>query len=407
MAMKYVIIIPDGAADFPQDALDGQTPFQAADKPHLDALAAIGRQGLVHTTPRGFSAGSDVCCMSLMGYDPHRYHKGRAPLEAAAMGIRTEPDDWIFRCNLVTVDGPIMKDHSAGHVESEQARTLLDCLAEDTGTRLDGITFHPGVSYRNLMIDRSGRDYANLQCTPPHDIPDKPWPEHLPGGCRQARVLREMIQRSGELFQNHPINRQRGAQGKGLANLAWLWGAGQTPQVPDFQSVYGVRGGVITAVDLLAGIGALVGFQRIDVPGITGYHDTNYKAKGEYAAAALDELDLVVVHIEAPDEASHQGDLQTKVDSIQAIDQYIVGPIHQQLRQLEAEGQSWRLLCLPDHYTCLSNRLHDPTPVPFMIAASDQPTTDGKPFNETNARNSGWIVEQGYQLMGQFINGMR
>ena len=396
--MKYVMVIADGAADHPLGELGGRTPFEAARKPHTDALARAGLCGTAATTPPGFSAGSDICCLSLLGYDPAQYHRGRSPLEAAALGIDLGPSDWVHRCNLVTIEDGIMRDHSAGHLPSEDSRRLLRDLAAEVA--LPGLEFHPGVSYRNLLADRGGRAYADVTTVPPHDIPGESAAAHLPSGGANAALLREIFETSGRLFAGHEVNRRRTAAGQRPATHVWLWGSGQKPQMPAFADLHGLRGGIITAVDLLAGIGALIGFERIEVPGITGYHDTDYAAKGRHAIDALGHLDFVVVHVEAPDEASHQGDAATKVASIEAIDTHIVGPLLENLRA--RGGSSWRLLYLPDHYTCVDNRKHDPNPVPFAMAGTGLAPGGASAFTEREAA-SGLHLERGHDLLPRFF----
>jgi 2,3-bisphosphoglycerate-independent phosphoglycerate mutase len=400
--MKYAIIIPDGAADLPIDELDGRTAFEAARMPHTDALVLEGRLGTVATTPEGYTAGSDVCSMSLLGYDPVRHHPGRAPLEAAAMGIESGPEDWIFRCNLITVlDGNIM-DHSAGHIPATEARKLVEDFAAhvDQKQLAEGLTFYPGVSYRNIMVDRSGRSYDELNTLPPHDVPGEPMRKHLPKGGPNAKLLTELIDASGELFAEHEVNVTRRELGESPATHVWLWGGGTRPEIPSFEQVYGLRGAMITAVDLLAGIANLIGWDRLDVPGITGYHDTDYGAKGRYAAAALDVFDVVCVHVEAPDEASHQADAATKVASLECIDKHVVGPVVEKLKQFD----QWRLLYLPDHYTRVDNRKHDPTPVPFLMAGTRAAGQRGhKGFNEAEAAQSGLHIAFGHELMEYFL----
>lgn len=400
--MKYAIIIPDGAADVPLNELDGKTPFEVAHKPHTDRIAMIGRQGTVRTTPDGFSAGSDVCSMSLLGYDPHRYHTGRAPIEAAAMGVQSNPGDWIFRCNLVTVIDGVMTDHSAGHITNPEGRRLLDDFVQTIAREhvADHLTFHPGVSYRNLMVDRSGRSYGELTSTPPHDIPGEPIKKYLPRGGPNAALIQQLIARSAELFADHEVNITRREMGESPATHIWLWGQGEKPVFESFEHRFGLHGAMITAVDLLAGIAALIGWDRLHVPGITGYHNTDYAAKGRYACDALDHYDLVCVHVEAPDEASHQADAATKVASIEAIDKHIVGPV---LDKLSTYADGWRILYLPDHYTRVDNRKHDPTPPPFCMAGLNVAGVVERPFTEANAHESDLHIEFGHELMEYFL----
>ena len=402
--MKYAIVIPDGAADLPLEELGGATPFEAAETPNLDRISLTGRQGTCATTPAGFSAGSDVCSMSLLGYSPAKYHTGRAPLEAAALRIPVTPDDWIFRCNLVTVDEEgRMLDHSAGHIGSpEGARLLADlkkAAVEALGPMVEGMRFLPGVSYRNIIVDGSGRDYSKLITTPPHDIPGLPIDKHLPRGCEAAKVLVGLINLSGELFADHEINIARREAGERQATHAWMWGQGRKPVVPSFRERFGLKGAMITAVDLLAGIADYIGFERLFVPGITGLHDTNYAGKGQKGCEALDEYDLVCVHVEAPDEAAHQSDFETKVAAIEAIDRHVIGPVLEKLQTFE----EWRILVLPDHYTLCSTRKHDPTPGPFAIAGTRMTSVLQQEFSEKNANEADLHIEFGHDLMEYFL----
>lgn len=407
-SMKYVIVIPDGAADLALDELDGKTPFEAANKPHTDRLAIEGRQGTVSTTPDGFSCGSDVCSMSLLGYDPRRYHRGRAPLEASALGVAMHPSDWIFRVNLVTVIDGKMQDHSAGQIRSDEGCKLLTDLAKRL--TLPNMLLYPGVSYRNIMVDTSnrqsnGRDWRDLRTTPPHDIPGEPFRKHLPVGGEHAELLQRMIAESEVMLANHEINQTRQELGELPATHVWPWGQGNVPNMPSFKSQFGLRGAMITAVDLLAGIAHFIGWDRLDVANQTSYHDTDYKAAGQAAVAALDDYDVVCVHIEAPDEAAHAADAMTKVAAIEAIDRHVVGPVHEALKQrVESGGEDgYRLLYLPDHYTCVGDRKHNATPVPFAICGSRIIGVLQRPFSEANAQESDLHVAFGHELMEFFL----
>ncbi len=397
--MKYVIIIPDGAADFPIDDLGGKTPLQAAATPNTDRLALMGRLGTAATTPKGMPCGSDVCTMSLLGYDPVRYHSGRAPLEAAALGIELNDTDWIFRVNFVTVIDGKMQDHSAGHISDEEGRRLLT----DFASRVDlpGATLYPGVSYRNIMVDSSGRDWSELVTVPPHDIPGEPLLRHLPVGGENAKLLHTLMDRSAELFGTHEINLTRQEMGELPATHLWPWGQGRKPSMPGFQSRFKLRGAMITAVDLLAGISHFIGWDRLDVPGQTSYHDNDYIATGRHAIAAIDNYDVLCVHVEAPDEASHAADATTKVAAIEAIDKHVVGPIHEALQK---RGEDWRILLLPDHYTRIDNRKHDPTPVPFLMAGKNVRSVREVPFSEENADSSDLHIDFGHELMEYFLH---
>ncbi|MEM8738774.1 MAG: cofactor-independent phosphoglycerate mutase [Planctomycetota bacterium] len=400
--MKYVIIIPDGAADHPLEELDGQTPFEAARTPHLDTLASAGRLGTAATTPDGMPCGSDVCTMSLLGYDPRQYHRGRAPLEAAALGVAMSPQDWVFRVNLVTVIEGKMQDHSAGHISSAEGQRLLTEFAQRCD--FDGVTLYPGVSYRNIMVDRpaasASRDWSELVTVPPHDIPGEPIRKHLPVGGDHAKRLQQFIAEGEVFLADHEINQTRTEMGELPATHFWPWGQGQRPLMPTFAERFGLRGAMITAVDLLAGISTFIDWDRLDVPGQTSYHDTDYAAAGRYGVAALDDYDVVCVHIEAPDEAAHAADARTKVDAISAIDRHVFGPVH---AALQARDEPWRLLVLPDHYTLVGTRKHDPTPVPFLMAGHKVHGLRERAFTEAHAADSDLHITHGHELMEYFL----
>jgi 2,3-bisphosphoglycerate-independent phosphoglycerate mutase len=349
-AMKYAIVIPDGCADEPQAALGGKTPLQAAHVPHMDAIAAAGVVGRANHVPPTLPPGSDVANLSLFGYDPLVHFTGRAPLEAAAQGIPLAADDWAIRCNLVTVEDQTMRDFTAGHISTDEARPLLSAVQE----RLDGrLEFFVGVSYRNLLIYRGRGSPApfsrDTRATPPHDLTDKSVLDDYPRGPG-SDLLVEWMNASVPLFAEHPVNVARRGRGQLPATNIWLWGLGKAPTLPSFADTYAIkRGAMITAVDLLRGLAALVGWRRIEVPGATGYTDTDYAAKGRHAIEALADTDIVCVHVEAPDEASHEGDAAGKVKALEAIDRHIVGPLHAALKE---QGQ-YRILVTPDHPTPL------------------------------------------------------
>lgn len=418
MGVKYCIIIPDGAADLPLDELGGKTPLEAARMPNLARLAKAGRVGCAATTPDGFEAGSDVCSMSLLGYDPRKYHTGRAPLEAAALGLAPASSDWIFRLNLVTADADgLMVDHSAGAITDREAKALVqDLVAHWRGAApeaMEGVSVTHGVSYRSILIDAGGRDYADLVTTPPHAIPGEPWAEHLPKG-RSAGMLRGLIELSQGFLAQHEINRVRVEAGLRPASLAWMWGQGTKPTVPSFESRFRVKGAMITSVDLLAGIAAYIGWDRLAVPGLTSYHDTDYAGQGRATVAALQRYDLVCSHVEAPDEASHQGDWKTKVASLEAIDAHIVGPVAAAMEEfgdperdpeVEADGGGWRLLIMPDHFTLCSTRKHDATPVPFLMAGAWVRSAVEREFTEAAAAESDLRIDHGHDLMEYFLRG--
>jgi 2,3-bisphosphoglycerate-independent phosphoglycerate mutase len=412
--MKYVVIIPDGAADAPQAALGGRTPFQAARTPALDALAARGRVGLTNHVPDSLPPGSEVACMSLLGYDPLAFFTGRAPLEAAAQGIALGPRDWAVRCNLVTVHDGVMEDFTAGHVTNAEATALLaaaqDGLARDFPALAAAWQFVPGVSYRNLLLyrdierdaDRGGEGPAplggDLQATPPHDLMDKPVADAFPRGTG-SRLLAEIMAASAAWLAAHPVNAARVAAGKRPATHVWLWGVGRAPAFEPFAKKYGPRGAMITGVDLLRGLAALAGWKRLDVPGATGYLDTDYAAKGRAAIAELAVSDLVCVHVEAPDEASHQGDAGEKVKAIEEIDAKIVAPIAAHL----AAGVDHRILVCPDHPTFLSTKTHSRGPVPFVMAGTGIAAGGRAAYDEPTAAAAGDTILPGWTLMGEFL----
>ena len=405
--MKHVIVIPDGAADAPQPTLGGQTPFQAARMPAADALAASGRVGLTNHVPDALPPGSEVACMSLMGYDPLAYFTGRAPLEAAAQGIALGPHDWAVRCNLVTIAGQTMEDFTAGHVSTSEATELLAAaqrgLAADFPALAESWSFVPGVSYRNLLIHRgtaaaSSFD-AGIRATPPHDLMDKPVVDDFPRGSG-SRLLTDIMSRSEAWLHDHPVNRARIAAGKRPATHVWLWGVGRAPAMRPFVDLYGMSGTMITAVDLLRGLAALAGWKRLDVPGATGYLDTDYAAKGRAAIAELGSADLVCVHVEAPDEASHQGDAAAKVRALEEIDAKIIAPIAAHLA-----GRDHRILVCPDHPTFISTKTHSRGHVPYVMAGTGIAPGGQATYDEAAAAASGRRIEPGWKLMGEFLRG--
>jgi 2,3-bisphosphoglycerate-independent phosphoglycerate mutase len=392
--MKYALVIPDGAADLPVAELGGRTPLEAARKPNMDWIASHGRCGSVRTIPPGMPCGSDVAILSLLGYDPRQCYPGRAPLEAAAQGIQIGPDEWIFRCNLVTLVDGLMEDYSAGHITSTEAGTLIDELQRALGG--PDVTFHKGVSYRHLLVLRGN---FNVKTTPPHDILAKPTAAHQPTGAG-SELLRTLTERSGVILENHEINKVRRDLGENPATHIWLWGQGQMPQLPSFGERHGIRGTAITAVDLVRGLARLIGWNVIEVPGATGFTDTNYAGKGAAAVKALDDVDLVCVHVEAPDEAGHNADAKAKLHAIEQIDQHVVGPLLERLKQ---EKAGWRILVLPDHPTPVSLRTHTPEPVPFAIAGERIEGVVAAPFNEKTAVASDLHIERGHELMEFFL----
>jgi len=409
-SMKYVIVIPDGAADAPQDSLGGKTPFQAARTPAMDALAARGRVGLTNHVPESLPPGSEVACMSLMGYDPLTYFTGRAPLEAAAQGISLGPHDWAVRCNLVTISpaqgGPVMEDFTAGHISTAEATDLLAACQRGFASdfpELVGWEFKPGVSYRNLLIHRGQANApaplsADLKATPPHDLMDKPVSDAFPRGFG-SRLLTDVMARSESWLAGHPVNKARVAAGNRPATHVWLWGVGKAPAFEPFTQKYGMSGTMITAVDLLRGLAALAGWKRREVPGATGYLDTDYAAKGRAAIDELSHTDLVCVHIEAPDEASHQGNAAEKIKAIEEIDAKIVGPIAAHLEKLGPH----RIIVCPDHPTFISTKTHSRGRVPFVMAGAGIAANGQRTYDEVAAAAGGAVIEPGWKLMGTFL----
>jgi 2,3-bisphosphoglycerate-independent phosphoglycerate mutase len=401
MTRKYAIVIPDGAADEPVEALGGKTPLQAARTPEMDRVARDGVLGRSRNVPDRFLPASDVATLSLFGYDPEKYYTGRAPLEAAAMGVPLGPDDWAVRCNLMFMEDGRLTDFTAGHVTSDEGRPLMEALAERLGTA--EVEFHPGVSYRNLMVYRGKPgappfDDDETLTTPPHDKPDQPAAAWLPTGPG-SEILRDLMERGSAVVRNHPVNAARVAAGKRPANAVWLWGQGRAPDLPRFADLHGLKGAIISAVDLVRGVGVLAGWDRIDVPGATGYLDTDYAAKGRHAVEALKDYDIVCVHVEAPDEASHEGRADAKVEAIERIDRDIVGPLRRALERYDG----WRFLVSPDHSTMLRTRAHDRAPVPWAMAGTGL-AGSGYPYDEVSARAAGGpFLEEGWRLMERFL----
>ncbi len=398
--MKYAIVIPDGCADEPQASLGGKTPLEAARVPAMDAVAAAGVVGRACHTPEALPPGSDVANLSLFGYNPLEHFTGRAPLEAAAQGIELGPDDWAVRCNLVTVENQIMVDFTAGHISSEEGAELIRALQERLGS--ERLSFHAGVSYRNLLIYRGGGTAApfseDTRTTPPHDLTDKSVIDSYPRGPG-SDLLNQLMTESIAIFANHPVNAKRRQAGKLPATNIWLWGQGSAPRLEPFAARFGIQGVMITAVDLLRGLAKLLGWKRIDVPGATGYTDTDYAAKGRYAVEALKEADLVCVHVEATDEASHEGDAAAKIQALEAIDQNIVAPVFEALKK----HGDYRMLVTPDHPTPLRTKTHSHGWVPWAMAGSDIEPDAATQYNETTSAASPRVFAEGWKLMEFFL----
>ncbi len=395
--MKYAIIIMDGAADDPLDELDGKTALEQANIEHTNWIARNGRQVRVKTVPDNLHPGSDVAQMSILGYNPATDYTGRAPLEAAAQNIKSTSSDWIFRCNLVTTADGIMIDNSAGHIDTTQAKLLIDELNLQLGN--DVIKFYGGVSYRHLMVYKGG-DFE-MFIAPPHDIINQPINKYLPTG-RQGKKLIRIMEQAAEILASHDVNKVRMDLSENPATDIWLWGQGKRPLLESFHHKYGIKAALITAVDLLRGIGKLTGIKVIEVDGATGYIDTNYTGKAQAAINALTDNDLIIVHVEAPDEASHAAMVDAKVESIENIDKYIVGPL---LKHLRDTYEKWRIMVLPDHPTPIATRTHSRTPVPCAMAGNQVSGIVHKNFSEANCRQAGIYIENGHDLMEYFLKG--
>lgn len=402
--MKYLIVIPDGCADEPVSELGGRTPLQAADIPNMDRVAKLGVCGLSNNVPPSLTPASDVATLSLFGYDPLKVYTGRAPLETVAMGIALGPNDWAIRCNLIHAPDGTMDDFTAGHITSDVGGELIAAIQQKLGDReFDGGTleFHAGVSYRNILVWRGHSPespFVGLKTQPPHDVPNRPLADHWPvGTARDALVV--LMEESKTILKDHPANLRRIAAGEKPATQIWLWGQGKAPTVEPFQQIYGPRGAIISAVDLVRGVGILIGWKRIDVVGATGYLDTDYVAKGRAAIEALKEFDLVCVHVEAPDEASHEGLPHEKVKALEQIDKHIVGPLLEDLPRYN----DWRILVEPDHRTTLATRAHAYGAVPFAAAGSGIIRSGATQYDEATAALSSSAFDPGWNLMRWFL----
>jgi 2,3-bisphosphoglycerate-independent phosphoglycerate mutase len=393
--MKYVVLLGDGMSDQAIDVLDGKTPLQAAKTPNMDFMAQRGLLGLAQTVPVGYAPGSDVANLSMFGYDPTKCYTGRSPLEAASMGVELGPDDVAFRVNLVHLDARggrlIMEDYSAGHISTEDGRELIEELQRQLGD--DEFSFHPGVSYRHLLVWHNGK--SQLETTPPHDITGQDIIQFFPKGEGADRLI-NLMNSSQMIFHNHPQMKTRSAKGETAANSIWLWGQGKAPAMESFQSKFGLTGAVISAVDLIKGIGVYAGLDIINVPGATGYLDTNFRGKAQAALDALKDRDFVFVHVEAPDEASHSGKLGHKIQAIEAFDEQVVGPVLEGIKQFGA----YRILCAPDHPTPVALMTHTSDPVPFVIYSGEEEVQEKVAgYDEVSAAAANYHVSEGFRLM--------
>lgn len=404
--MKYILLVGDGMGDLPIPELGDKTPLEAAHKPVIDRLAKNGELLLTRTVPEGFPPGSDVANLSLLGYEPAKYYTGRAPLEAASMGVKIAPDEVAFRCNLVSVDYQddriIMRDHSAGHISTEEASILLEEIQKSCGN--EHIHFYPGVSYRHLMVHKDGE--LPLETVPPHDFLDQDVTEHYQAYL-QVDVIKEVMEQSARILADHPINKERIAKGLRPANSIWLWGEGKPLLLEKFTTRHDLTGSLISAVDLLKGIAVSCGLDAINVEGATGYLDTNYEGKAQAALDALEKQDFVLVHVEAPDEAGHQGLAKEKKQAIEDFDARIVKPI---LEEMEQRGEPFRLVITMDHYTPVCRRTHESWPVPMVLYDSRKNAEgSGMTYTETQAKEAvaqnGLNLASGTDFIKRFITG--
>jgi 2,3-bisphosphoglycerate-independent phosphoglycerate mutase len=401
--MKYVILLGDGMADYPIADLGGKTPLEYAHTPHMDRIAARGTLGLIDTIPQGLPPGSDVANLAVLGYDPRNCYTGRGPLEAANMGISLSPEDVAFRCNLVTLDDgadAIMADFTAGHISSSEAKRIITDLGTEIGS--ETFAFYPGVGYRHLLVWKGGE--SELQVTPPHDITGKSIGPYLPQG-KGAEQITRLMRLSREFLRDHPVNNERKERGQKPATSIWLWGQGRAPRIRKMMERFQIRGGVISAVDLLNGIGVYAGMEILPVEGATGYTDTNYLGKAEKTLSALKELDLVFVHVEAPDEMGHEGNMEGKIKAIEDFDEKIVGTV---LLGMEYLGP-FRIAVLSDHPTPLLLKTHVGDPSPLAVLSSRESENQGKGigFGEGAAAKAGNLISPGHLFMETFIGNWR
>jgi len=395
--MKFVIVVGDGMAGYPLEELGGKTPLQVADKPNIDWIASHGRNGLLKTIPRGMEPGSDIAIMSILSYDPRKYHTGRGPLEAASMGVELGKGDLAFRCNLITEEKGIIADYSAGHITTEEAQGLISAVKGAYGHLGD---FYAGVSYRHLFVMRNApRGSDKIKTTPPHDIVGERLSEHMvkPKNSEVAKTLNGMILSSKQILSNHPTNIARVKKGRKPANMIWVWGPGKKPRMETLVKKYGIKGAIVSAVNLVKGIGVCAGMSKLEVPGATGYYDTNYENKAKFGLKALKDHDLVFIHVEAPDEAGHAGDVERKIEAIENIDSRLLAKI------LDGLKDEYAISIMADHPTPIKVRIHVPDPVPFTIYSTRGQRDVVKSFDEFSAKRGSFGILEGYKLMDKFL----
>lgn len=398
--MKYVVIIGDGMADYPLEELNGKTPLQASVIPNMDYIASNGVNGFLMTVPEGMEPGSDVANLAIMGYDPKQYYTGRGPLEAASIGANLKSGEVAFRCNFITEKDGKLADFNADHISTEESNELIKALNNEFG---EIGKFYLGVSYRNLFV-LNNQESAALKSMPPHDIVGETIEENLlrPFNDKNATLLNNIMKESQELLENHHVNKERIKAGKYPANMIWLWGQGVKPKMPSFKEKYGLKGATITGVDLIKGIGIYLGLTTINVPGATGYFDTDYDAKAKYAISALDEHDLVFIHVEAPDEAGHAGDIDEKIKGIENIDHKIVGKLLDELPKFD----DYAISILPDHATPIKVKTHTTDPIPYAMCSTKGVKDDVSQYNEFSAKMGSLGTIEGYKFMNNFLKNM-
>ena len=401
--MKYIVLVGDGMSGWPIDELDGRTTLESSNRHYMDEIAEAGRVGIASTIPKGMTPASDVANLSIMGYDPTKYYSGRGPLEAANMGVELDERDVAFRCNFVTQADGKMADYSAGHISDKEAGILIEELNRTLAR--DNIKFYLGMSYRNLMVFRAGsreeaEEISKIKCMPPHDMMGEAVSRHMPHG-KNKKVFTGLINKSKDVLAHHDINKVRLDLKENPANMIWLWGQGIKPVIPSFKELYGVTGSIISAVNLIKGIGRIIGLDVIEVPGATGYYDTNFKGKGEYALKSLKEKDFVFVHVEAPDEAGHSGDIREKINAIENFDRLVVGTVWKGMK----DRKDFRIMVLPDHATPIAKRTHASDPIPFAIYGKGVGRDGATIFTEAAAKASGFRLAEGHLLMKNLIQG--
>ena len=402
--MKYAILVGDGMSDRPIPELDGKTPLEVAKIPNINAIVKTGMIGLTKTVPAKMKPASDIANLAILGYDPKRYYTGRGPLEAANIGVELDEDEIAFRCNLITANNDVMADYSAGHIREKESKILIDYINEKLAG--DRIKFYHGKSYRNLMVIKTRShtemdDLMKTSCVPPHDITGNSIHKNIPVG-KGSKVLIKLMEDSRVILEKHEINKVRVDLKENPANMIWLWGQGTNPNMPSFKGLFGLDGSVISAVDLVNGIGRLIGLDVIQVPGATGYYDTNYEGKGRYAVESLKEKDFVFVHVEAPDEAGHNGDVRAKITAIENFDKFVVGAVWGYLK----DTKNYRVMVLSDHATPIAVKTHVSDPAPFVMAGKGITHNGFDTFSEKNGGLSKVKFKTGASLTEAFIKGL-